>query len=302
VSLTVFNSAGERVKQLYNGTAQDGTTQIQLLPGLEPGPDGRLSYAIDGILTSQGRTQYWAMDNDSGQPVSGGLYYVTMAITDQYNNTRTQSLAIQVVPVQQQASLEVYNSAGELVRRLSLDSLTGTPSDLLLDDGTAFVPQPDDPNAGLRLSLKVGSSNQTLRWDGLTSSGAPAASGTYVIRLAVGQPGQLSVIKTLSVTVLQAPALAAQASAAAALFAPNPVPASAAGVQLRYAPVPGAEGRVRVYNLAGELIATGVDTGGTGVINLPLPVSSGVYVADFGIDGAGGGRLARRAMKLAVIR
>jgi hypothetical protein len=304
-SLAVYNSAGEVVRLLYNGTAQAGTTGITLLPGLQVDPStGALAFGIEGLLTAAGGTRYWPMDNNGGQRVGGGIYYITLALTDPYGNTKTQSLAVEVMPLDQESSLEVYNSAGELVRKIALDNLSGPPSDLLLSDGAAFVgasPQAG-PTAGLRLDLKVGGATQPAYWDGNNGAGQPVSPGTYLIKLVTGVPGQRNTVKTISVTLLQTPELAAQAAAASAVFAPNPIVPGASSIQLRYAPAPGLSGQVRLYNLAGELIASGVDDGGTGLIILPLQVSGGVYVADFGIVGSSGARLARRALKLAVVR
>jgi hypothetical protein len=302
--LAIYNSAGELVRVVYSGTAQAGTTQIEVLAGLQVGPGGALAYAIDGIKTGAGGLQYWAQDNNTGQRVAGGIYYVTLALTDPYGSTRTQTIAVQVLPAAQDASLEVYNSAGELVRKIDVTGLSGEPSDLLLSDGEAFVgaPQAAGPNDGLRLDLKVGAATQALYWDGKNGTGRPANPGAYIVKLVYGAPGQRVTVKTLSVTLLQGPEDAAQAAAASAVFAPNPVCPCAASVELRYNALPGASGSLRLYNLAGELIARGTDDGGTGRIVLPLKVSGGIYVADFGIDSPGGARLARRALKLAVVR
>lgn len=300
--LGVYNSAGERVRTVYSGSAQAGTGSLTLVPGAWTLPDGRQSVGIDGVLTANGRVQSWGMDNDSGQPVSGGTYTIKMTVTDSFGAQRSTTLAVAVTPPGQGATLEVYNSAGELVRSLKVDGLGGLPTDMVLTGGSAFVADPTAPNSGLRLDLKVGGGTQSVLWDGMNAMGQPAASGTYVVKLSYGQVGEPSATKMLTVTLLQSPALEAQASAASARFAPNPLPPGMDGLRVYYRTTPLGRGRLRVYNLAGELVAVAMDEASSGVLGLAFRFSSGVYVADFAIEGPGGATLARHPMKLAVLR
>ena len=305
VTVAIFNSAGERVAVLYEGSAQT----VAALPGLVDVPSlagGPISVDIQGIVSANIGVLHWDGSNANGQWVSNGMYYLQTTTTDSFGAVNTVAESLAVVGAPKKASLEIYNSAGELVRTLSVSGLAALPTDLQVEDNAFFGGSGADgqsAQAGLRVDLKVGQTgSQQVLWDGLNDQGAPVSSGTYVIKLAYNEAGQRTVIKSVSVSLLQNPDSPAQAAVASAILGPNPwQPGSGVPLKLFYTPSPQGHAGVRVYNLAGELVAQAADPGDTGCIGLPVFGAEGIYLVDFEVR-SGNAVLARRVLKAALVR
>lgn len=190
---------------------------------------------------------------------------------------------------------------------MDLDSLPSGLVDFRVDGGAAAAGS-DSSGAligGMKLSLRDGAGiEHPWVWDGLNDVGVPVSSGSYTIRLVHQELGAPIVIKTEGVVLLQSPSDSVQRALASALVGPNPVHESLGGPgpAIYWTPFPGASGLARVYNLAGELVAQGVDENGTGRLGLPLQrLASGVYVADFSVR-QGVATLGHRPLKLVLIR
>ena len=167
-----------------------------------------------------------------------------------------------VVGVENQESVEVFNSAGEVVRKFDLSAVTSTVQSISLNlpSGQSIVAASVNPATGatsggaqLTLTLSNGGT-QSLFWDGMGSNGAPLQSGTYLVELVRTEPGPTTTIKTLSVALLQPKNGTAQAVAASAKVGPNPV-LKGEDVVVRYTPGAGSWVRARLYNESGELVA-----------------------------------------------
>jgi flagellar hook assembly protein FlgD len=303
VSISIYNSAGERVATLYQGPAQ--TAQQQPIISTGAAGAGPVSVDISGFVTSQGSSVHWDGQNSNGQWVQDGTYYVQMTSTDSFGAVKSSSVAVAVVGAPRAASIQIYNSAGELVRTLPVSSINGVPSDL--DSNTrAFSTVPDPvtgkPQGGLSLNVKVGTSTQAVVWDGLSDRGQPVDSGTYVVKLTYTDSGSATVVKTLSVTYLQSPDSSAKTAVASAFVAPNPYrPSTGQDMVLFYQASPMGVGAVRVYDLNGGLVGQSADGGQTGRIVVKPGSSEGIYLIDFEIR-SGSAVLARRVLKVAVVR
>ena len=71
---------------------------------------------------------------------------------------------------------------------------------------------------------------------------------------------------------------------------------------ITYLPMAGVAGHVYLYNLAGELVAQGLDSNGVGTISLPGDkLAGGIYLVDFELQN-GSALLARRSMKMVIAR
>lgn len=303
MTLAVYNSAGERVKVIYQGTASAAGTPVLAEGSAGAGP---ISLNIAGIQGALAGLLHWDGENDNGQWVSNGTYYLQMSSTNTFGTVETVSVAVQVVGAGRLASVEIYNSAGELVRVLSLSSLSGLPTDISAQTSafsTEVDPVTGQPQGGLRMDVKLNnSSQQPVVWDGLSDRGQPLASGTYIVKLAYNEAGQRTEIKTLAVTLLAGADSPAKAAVASAFLLPNPQRASSGRpLALVFTPSAQGQGALRAYDLAGELVAEAVDTGNAGRIEVPGKLSSGVYLIEFEIR-QGTAVLARRTLKAAVVR
>ena len=302
VTVHVYNSAGELVRLLYSGPSQG-------LPGgfkvngavVQPG-SGAISLEFGGALGTGSNILLWSGQNDTGQNVSGGIYHIKVEMHDQFGQTTSWTHEVTVIPAAPRQSLNIYNSAGELVRRLDLASSSAI-TDLSFGDasGGAFVVPDDVASGGLPLRVKDAQGTQSVvTWDGRNSQGAPVASGNYNIQLISQMDSGQAVLATRGVVVLKDPNSQA---APDVRVVPAPLGPQDHELNFVYGPLPlGCNAVVRLYNLAGDLVAQGVSTpSGDRIILAVGNWSSGIYLAEFEVR-EGGGLRSRRALKLAMRR
>lgn len=289
LSVGLYNSAGELVRLLYAGMAQHSQNQIRVssqtvVPGL-----GLISVDLDGLLANGAPPLVWAGDNDNGQGVSNGLYTLKLEQTDSFGTVTTLTQGLQVLNAPSQGSLQVYNSAGELIRDLPLPP--GGAIGLRQPDGAAVL----SPGQPLKVDIfQTGGTLNSVWWDGSDAWGAPVASGSYTLRFK--QDGKQ--VQTLGVVVLKGP-LADPLSGLVA--APQPVLAGRSLSLLLAAPLSGGLLNANLYTLAGERVAQA--WGQAGQLRLDLDVSNcsaGVYLLD--LEWVLNGRiLQRQQRKVAVV-
>ena len=304
--MDIYNSAGEKVRDLYDGPAEFPLNQLQVAvsgPTLGGAP---VTVDLSGLGTAGGDI-IWNGGNQGGQWVANGVYYVKVTSTDPFGAITTHTESVNVIRVENQESIEIFNSAGEVVRKFDLTGLSSTVQNFSLDlpNGQSAVPASTNASTGavtggvnLTLNLANGGT-QFLYWDGMGSQGAPLQSGSYLLELVRTEPGQTSTIKTLAVTLVQSKNSSAQSVAASAKVGPNPV-AKGSPIKVQFTPNKQNWVQARLYNESGELIAQAVDLGGTGLIILGNGCSSGIYLVDFEVHG-GELVVARRVLKVAVI-
>jgi hypothetical protein len=291
------------VKTLYSGPAAFKPTGVggSLLP---PAANGTIPVQI----TVQGNgglpeipNLVWDTDNNNGQQVSGGTYYVKVTTTDSFGHVTALTQAVSVLGAAAQASLEVFNSAGEMVQQISLSGLPSLPSDIVVTGSASMV---GGPGGAVKFSLTgLNGASYPVAWNGENSHGQPVSSGVYLVRLVHSQLGQTVTVKSVAVNILDLPGGSAEQALAAAVAAPQPWMAGKGGaLSVVYPPVAGEQMRARLYDLAGELVATGIDGQGGGDVQLqPARLSSGIYLLQLSI-GSNGVVLAQRVLKIAVVR
>jgi hypothetical protein len=310
VRLMAYNSAGELVKLLFDGAAQFQPGELQFDKDLIPGGAGSLDidfpgYLWDSTLNQQVSGIAWPADNDNGQVVNGGIYTIKAEIVDQFGQVTTLQRSIQVVSVAPQNSLDIYNSAGELVASLPLPaSGTGRFASLGLDESN-YAPQYDSVSGavvGGSLTLKLKDEmgvDYSVSWDGRNSLGVPVASGNYIAELVYFAPagGGRRVVESKSIVVLQG---AASADFAGAFAYPNP---SAHGADLKVSYKVSAQygASAQLFNMAGELIQQAEDHAKAGVFTfVTKSLASGVYIVKLE-KFSGGTGVARTVIKVAIV-
>jgi flagellar hook assembly protein FlgD len=318
ITLSLYNSAGEQVKQLFAGSSQNSPTGIsyEYLPASSQGIP--IAIQINGINSAGSPPAIiWEGANNGGQPVDNGVYYLKMETIDPFGNVTAYTKEVTVMGNTGGNSLAVYNSAGELVKTIPLLSY---PNDLMdfnfsgqpgASSGTmagGFDPATGQPRGQLKLDLtdSQGASHAYV-WDGSNDQGGPVSSGVYTLKLVKNELGHLRIVKTKSVTVINAQGSPAQASAASAVAGPNPLMGEAArspqaAFVVSYMPSQQGSGHVRFYNLAGELIAQGTDFSKSGKFTIQAgDLSSGIYLVNFEIR-SGNAILARKILKVVVMK
>jgi hypothetical protein len=305
ISVAIYNSAGEKVKDVYSGTAAYDLTHLKVAVAGPQSSGAPVLVDLGGLGAPSGDL-VWNGSNQGGQWVSNGVYYVKVTSTDPFGNVTTTTESVNVIGVENQESVEIFNSAGEVVRKFDLSGVTSTVQNMALNlpAGQSAVAASTNPvtgavTGGVNLTLNLGNGGtQPLFWDGMGSGGAPLQSGTYLVELVRTQPGQTSTIKTVAVTLLEAKNNSAQAVAASAKVGPNPV-LKGGDVIVHYKPNAQNWVVAKLYNESGEMVAQAADFG-SGALNFGKGFSGGIYMLDFEVR-SGDLVVCRRILKAAVV-
>ncbi len=308
VTIGAYNSAGELVKLIFDGGAQFQPGDLALSADTIAGGAGGVNiqfpgYLYDPSVGSMLGGVLWMADNNGGQVVAGGVYYIKAEITDNFGQITTLQRSIQVISVVPENSLNIYNSAGELVARVPLPaSGTGRFSSMSLPEDRYAV-KFDESNGApangyfeIKLKDEMGA-DYTTGWYGLNAQGVPVASGSYTAELIYNAGvGGSRVVETKGFVVLRAGDIATLAGAHAY---PNPV--TRGGDLYVWYPVGSYPATARLYNLAGELIAQSTDVNATGKLTFGGgSLAPGVYIIKVE-KVSGAAVVARTTIKAAVV-
>jgi len=303
VTVNIYNSAGELVKGLYNGSSEYPASQAQVLQTATQG--GGVQVDVAGLGGSAGSNLVWNGTNNGGQAVASGSYYVQISSVNSFGQVQSQDMTVSVVSAAGSATLAVYNSAGELVDNLSgqLATAGAEPTGMSLPVGQNGVVASTGPGKGgltITVTLADGTTTQAF-WDGRSTQGQSLQSGNYLVTLSLSVAGSNEVLKTVPVVLLATTNESASGMANSALVAPNPVDGSWFEVHYQ-APTSGTYTAVGVlYDLSGQRVAQATDDG-SGTLRFSGDWSSGIYLLDFEVRNGGQGALARRILKVAMVR
>ena len=306
MDVIIYNSAGEEVRRLYSGSSQGQPGSFKTRGDvLQPGSSG-IQLEFSGVLAGGSNALVWEGNNDTGQSVSGGSYLIKVQETDPFGRIVSWAHDVTVLPAAHPQSLNIYNSAGELVRSLDMSVLARgarIANFSMADAGKKAFVVPNDPSAVGSLMLTVtdvhGVQSQ-VPWDGRNSQGQPVASGIYNIQLLSKMDTGAVVIATRDIVVLKNPD---SQSAVDVKVVPNPVGPKDRQVSFLFSPLPfGRHAQLMLYNLSGDLVAQGVSNAGADRLILNIgPWSSGIYLGVFEVR-EGGGLVSRRQLRVALRR
>ncbi len=294
MDLRVYNSAGELVAQVAQGL------------GIYAQPTG-LSAAGTGFVPDQGGrglfqvagpdlTLAWDGTNTGGQYVAGGTYTAVLTSRDPFGKVTTFTSQVAVIRQPSTLQVDIYNSAGELVRHFEAARKDPGAGNELALSSPSFVPP---PGAGPGLTIRFGDgSGDTLSWDGRNDQGGLVQSGSYEVRV-FGQEAGGQSLMTDTVTVVDA----GESPLAAVVAAPNPAGADGGPVELLLSAPAVYPVEARVYDEAGELVAAFSAPGGSSRLswNPREGDAPGVYLVVLQTREAGG-NLAGRTLKVALVR
>ncbi len=295
LQIWVYNSAGERVRLLFDGVAEKVPTSLgQDSSALAAGaPGAGQTLDLGGQVSGTGSLT-WEGGNDSGQPVESGSYYFKAEYADPFGATVTLIRPVSVTKATGQAEISIFNSAGELVAVQDLASIAPGSVDFQADKAAFAHSGLAGPSTVVNFSFSGGGA---WAWDGRNALGNLVESGTYTVRLITTAPGGAKTVVQRQISVLKsgqglhdpAPRLGA-----------SPLKPGQPAF-LFYSPLSGARALARVYNAAGELIAQASDAASQGRIPLSLgQVAPGIYMVAFELwEGAAPSQ--RRLLKLAVM-
>jgi flagellar hook assembly protein FlgD len=308
VQITIYNSAGEAVRTIANAPVSNLSGSVVVLFNNAPATvydptDGLLKIELPGLLTpgQNGSTEFdWDGSNTGGQQVSPGSYYIKVSTTDAYGRIQTQVVDITVMENQVYTRLSIYNSAGELVRRMQINSAPSALISLGVDDVVAV----GKGNTGVAIAYAPG---QVITWDGNNDEGRTVDSGVYEVRVEISTGDGYVVAASKSVTVLNA---GKQGVFGDVATYPNPVEISGGILQvmhITWQATGTGHMTIQVNNMAGELVSKFSATleSGASAWTLMTPsgqnVASGVYIMI--LEGAKDtGEIQLKVMKVCVIR
>jgi flagellar hook assembly protein FlgD len=259
-------------------TITDKTPLEIYLPGVET-PDTQGNGA--------GTSFFWTADNAQSQDVTQGNYYIKVEQTDTYGHVTAFIKEVTVLRQEKYVEMKIFNEAGELVRIIRKDgaSTLNDKLNLVVGDGKGTLAIDENGNP---VNIKYGSNLlEYITWDGKDSQGKVVQSGSYEIQMIMTTDTGLTVEATQSVIVLRE----AKKYLDKLIILPNPYDEKKAPgpITFKWTFINGVQtgdAYVRVYNVAGELVASlkGDLAGATGITwNLKqgkvYNVSRGVYIA-----------------------
>ena len=276
VKIGVYNSAGELVVILYTQQNMQainaftlGSNQITTLGGA----NGAVTVYFAGIPIA-----VWNGNTSSGTPATNGAYIITSQSTDPSGNVIAVSQNVTVTRPYAQLSANIYNEAGEVVKHLYAQ-VASVPNAVMTDvqlSSSVIQPGVVSPNStsSAQIVIQTSSGGVTLSWDGTNDAGAIVTDGSYVIGVHWNNGnGQIQDL-TREITVTGGGHLDQVVAAPNVLTGTNTTVAFSTQSASAYTL------RVRVYTVAGELVATVL--GGSGTNQVAWDASgkaSGLYLA-----------------------
>ncbi|HTA16793.1 MAG TPA: hypothetical protein VK786_03520, partial [bacterium] len=292
VTISVYNSAGELVKVLYQGGAESLPGQVSVSGGVVLAGAQSVQLNLNTTLVNGQSSVSWNGVNNNGQLVGSGVYYFQVVTVNNFGNATTYDQPVQVLGQGDNAQpLSIYNSAGELVWSGPLPS--GAASTGTLSIGSpVMIPSLKD------LDIQVGAGTET--WDGYNLQGAAVRPGTYVLQLSGTQPGGAVLVQTKQFVVL---ASTEGLPSADATIVPNPWH-NGQPLRIIYTPAGGGVyGAAILYDLLGQRLGSASDPSASGSVLVPMTnkYPSGVYLLDFR-QMSGTSVVVHKILKLAMIQ
>lgn len=302
INISVYNEAGELVKTITNTAASSDPNSMELLmngtetTAISPGSGNNLSIILPGIQTVQlakGAVSYatflWDGTNNAGQDVANGAYYIQETATDPYGHTTSITKPITVINASLYAQLNIFNSAGELVDtiRSDYDGYSWLTLDIKNDSGNGSTYVAGCGKATLTVQY---TSSDSITWYGKNAQGNYVESGIYEVQLVAMTAQGLDVVASKTVELLD---IGPTDDISGIKAYPNPYTGN---TPLVFAWQQNTQGtiRIKIYDMAGELVRTLTGDLSTGKINWDLKsvggqkVSSGTYICVVeGIDTTG---------------
>ena len=247
-SIGYYDESGGIATQVMAGD----TLRIHL-PGVE----------IPSTAGSGETTLEWDLRNDQGQYATSGVYYIKVEQVDDYGHMRTFTHDISVFRADAYVKVDIYNTAGELVRRIMNYDQTALPGNVGMRMESLYaVDSQAGGNIDIVYSNEIG---DIITWDGRNSHGVVVTSGNYEVQVTVKTAMAESVTATKRITVLTD----RQNYLDSISISPNPHNAGGQGyadIRWRFTTVTeDGSANIFIYNMAGELART-----------LKAPLSAGI--------------------------
>jgi flagellar hook assembly protein FlgD len=323
ITIGVYNEAGELVRTIARTATSGPMGKIILSSGAiantdptKPNVDtitsaDQLNIYMPGMNTIEnpaatGSLFTWKSITDANQLAGSGVYYIKFEQLDQFGHTDVVVKEISMMKVQQYVEVSIFNSAGELVRKMrEYKDVSNTNISLKVgNNNTGMVIIQKGAN-NINITYGTGLTDY-ISWNGLNDQGIAVGSGNYEVQvnLVTAQGKQTVASKTIIVLSENSKYLGDVA------IWPNPYVAKASLLkQMKFVWAPGTESgwmNITVYTIAGEKVKSFNSALQSGMVVWDLRtddnslVGNGYYVVVFESQNTSG-RLDRKILKMAVL-
>ena len=188
IEIGVYNEAGELVRTIAMSPVSSALTTATFSAGtnLDPNtliPGEPLNIYLAGMNTpdnigSAGTVFQWDGKTDAAQDVASGKYYIKITQRDTYDHTTVFIKDFAVLHAEEYVEMNIYNSAGELIR--TIRHSTVPPAKLELKTEDVMIVE----KTGSDITINYGPGlTDYLKWDGKNNQGVAVTSGAYEIQL-----------------------------------------------------------------------------------------------------------------------
>jgi flagellar hook assembly protein FlgD len=299
--ISVYNGAGEKVSTVLTEHLFEpllnfnfgGNTVITTMSGA--GSAVTLYAGGDPVGSWNGTTQ-------DGSPATNGTYYIKVDNIDNMGEDRSTTQTVQVSRAFYQTTVDIYNEAGEVVRRLYLFADNpGAPGSTGIQFSTKTIAPGANLGAGVPSQLTVTLSNgTTLVWDGTGDNGSYVTGGQYLVELHTVDGSGGETVFSQQVSVIDGH----RSNGVGTITAwPNVLGAAGPPLTTFHSDSSLPETlEVSVYDSAGELVRPAQKgPAGQGWVSFDgSGLASGIYLAVVRIDNPAGGLQGRHNLKLAI--
>jgi flagellar hook assembly protein FlgD len=301
IAVNIYNSAGEVVKTIPLKQFSTAITNITLsttntITTLQ-GPGSSINILYDGVVIGT-----WDGTNNQGQPVGNGTYKVQI---DNIASSGTVTSVSQNATVNRSIAnveVDIFNGAGEVVRKLYnviSNPVASNMTNVVLSAGI-MKPSTSAPNGNLTSAVSIyvldSSTPVTLVWDGTNDAASFVTPGEYQVQVhwTDGNGNTTNITKSILVLPSTSPS-------GKVLAEPNEIKGTTTFTTFDASGISGAAGlKVRIYTVAGEWIQT-IPSSSNTVSWTPNGLASGLYIASVEVDNANGGMLVRQNVKVLIL-
>ena len=303
----VYNEAGEVVRVLFSGLSSASVSDLGFSTNTVVGDLSPLNISMNAILSGGNKPLVWLGDNDNGQAVQNGKYYIKFEFRDTFNKVTAFIRDVTVLNPLGQAKLELFNTAGERVGTVPTDHINERIVDYRIKEGAVSPAWTKDslgnplyiPGSGLVVELLDDRGQwHTAEWTGTSDQGAAVASGTYVLQLSsVDSSNRARLVKSNNIQLLNNGTFPLPDKI---LVGPNPATDK---IVVSYPRLGSTIAIATLYNLAGEDVGHLQDLAGSGKITFGVShLASGIYVVVLEHRSFGGARLSRLIAKVVIAK
>ncbi len=302
VKVNIYNSAGEIVKTIPVQQFSEPINSISLSTSdtitTLKGAGSSIDIIFAGVIIGT-----WDGSDNSNNPVSNGSYHIQI---DSVGTSGVVTSVSQNAIVNRSLSkieIDIYNSAGEVVRHLYdfVDDSSSTQMTNVTLGSNVIKPgsvSPGEPST-VQILAQTSSAPVTVVWDGTADGGGWVTPGEYQVEVHWNNGSGSTTDITRSVLVLSNNGITGNVVARPNVL--NTVNGftttfDASGVQNA------SSIKVNIYTIAGELVQNMTSASGMPVQPWsPVGLASGIYLANVEVHNANGGVVNRQFVKVLLL-